>query len=84
MSENRKYGPVEARHFTTQSGSKGIAARDGEIKSNTVFGKPEAAGISYVGFLMDAAGDFSSQRSAEQTLKPGEKIKVNPGGSIFL
>ncbi len=54
----KKYGPIEAIYGTTELGHPFVAARDGKVESNTVFGKPEMSGITYVGFMMDAAGDF--------------------------
>lgn len=64
---NKEYGPIEAIYGTTESGQSFIAVRDGEIGSNTVFGKPEESGIVYVGIMMDASGDF-----------PGRELNLEP------
>lgn len=63
----KEYGLIEAIYGATESGESFIAVRDGEVSSNTVFGKPEESGIVYVGFMMDAAGDFPVK---ERNLEP--------------
>lgn len=82
--ENKPSGPIEARYFTTDTGNKGFAVKGGKVKPNTVFGKPEAAGVSYVGFLIDAAGDTPSRKPKDTVLEEGTKTPIKRGGSIFL
>ncbi len=73
----KEYGPTQLIY-----GKNGIAAKDGPITQGSAL-KPENAGVTMRGILMDGAGDRTT-KPGEQSLTPGMKSVVKHGTPSIL